>query len=139
MLEPSHRRAILVGDNTRNPQLELDVGDGAVEAGDRVLTTGVGGILPPDLPIGTTMNDGGTVRVALSATADASDFVQILDYGVPAQAPKLSAADVPSVQVSAANVVASEAPAKVASPRKPAQTVASASKEIPKPAQQGDR
>ena len=33
VIEPSHRRAILIGDNTPAPQLELDVGDGPVRAG----------------------------------------------------------------------------------------------------------
>ena len=59
VIEPSHRRAILTGDNTPSPRLELDVGDGPIKAGDRVISTGDGGLLPPDVPVGVVMKDGG--------------------------------------------------------------------------------
>jgi rod shape-determining protein MreC len=83
MIEPSHRRAILIGDNTPAPHLELDVGDGPIKPGDRVVSTGDGGLLPPELPIGTVIQDGHDVRVALFARPGSSDFVHIVDYSVP--------------------------------------------------------
>ena len=83
VIEPSHRRAILIGDNTPAPQLELDVGDGPIRPGDRVLSTGDGGLLPPDLPIGVVMGQGSEFRAALSAAPGTSDVVQIVDYRVP--------------------------------------------------------
>src|SRR5258706_11910255 len=59
VIEPSHRRAILTGDNTPSPRLELDVADGPIQAGDRVISTGDGGLLPPDGPIGVVLGEGG--------------------------------------------------------------------------------
>jgi rod shape-determining protein MreC len=94
VVEPSHRRAILAGNNTAMPELELDVGDGKIGAGARVLTTGDGGLLPPDLPIGTVMEGSGAYQVSLFAGADASDYVQVLDYGEAVNLPVASAADV---------------------------------------------
>ncbi len=82
VIEPSHRRAILVGDNTPSPQLELDVGDGPVKSGDRVLTTGDGGLLPPDVPVGLVSGNGEGARVALFASASSADAINILDYRV---------------------------------------------------------
>jgi rod shape-determining protein MreC len=87
VIEPSHRRAILSGDNTPSPQLEPDVGDGAIKAGDRVLSTGDGGLVPPGLPVGIVTGEGDSLRVALFAKADASDFVHVVQYNVPAVPP----------------------------------------------------
>lgn len=94
VIEPSRRRAILAGDNTASPRLELDVGDAQIKPGDRVLTTGDGGMLPPDLPIGVVMSGSGAPEVALFAAADASDYVQVLDYGAPSRPPQASPGDV---------------------------------------------
>ena len=83
VIEPSHRRAILIGDNTPAPQLELDVGDGPVRPGDRVLTTGDGGLLPPDVPVGMVTGTDTGARVVLFATPATADAVNILDYVIP--------------------------------------------------------
>jgi rod shape-determining protein MreC len=83
MIEPAHRRAILTGDNTPAPKLELDVSDGPVKPGDRVLSTGDGGLLPPDLPIGTVVREGNDLRVALFARPESADFVQIKAFRLP--------------------------------------------------------
>lgn len=83
VVEGSRRRAILAGDNTPAPRLDLDVGDNPVRVGDRVLSTGDGGVLPPDVPVGVVMDDGGALRVALYASPDATDYVRILNYTVP--------------------------------------------------------
>ncbi len=87
VIEPSHRRAILSGDNTPAPQLEPDVGDGTIKAGDRVLSTGDGGLVPPGLPVGIVTGEGDSLRVALFAKADASDFVHVVKYSLPAVPP----------------------------------------------------
>ena len=80
VIEPSNRRAILAGDNTGMPQLALDLGSAPVKAGDRVVSTGDGGLLPPDLAVGTVIEDGGTLRVALFADPDISDYVHVVSY-----------------------------------------------------------
>ena len=88
MIESSHRRAILSGDNTPAPVLDLDLAagtapEGTVVAGDRVLSTGDGGLLPAGVPVGVVRADGDEFRVALFAPS-AGDYVRVLDYWVPA-------------------------------------------------------
>ena len=88
MIESSQRRAILAGDNTPTPALDLDLAGGTptpdtAKPGDRVLSTGDGGLLPAGVPVGVVIEDGGDLRVALFA-ATAGEFVRVLEYGVPA-------------------------------------------------------
>ncbi len=85
VIQPSRRRAILTGDNSPSPFLELDLGEGAVKKGDRVFSSGDGGLLPPDLPVGQVVIDHGELRVALFADVNASDYVHIVDYTPPAE------------------------------------------------------
>ena len=85
IIRPSNRRAILSGTNTMAPSLQLDSlrldsGEGGVHPGDRVYSTGDGGILPPNLPIGMVMGDEDDWLAGLFADPDLSDYVQIVDY-----------------------------------------------------------
>ncbi len=102
LIEPAHRRAILMGDNTPAPKLELDVSDGPVKPGDRVVSTGDGGLLPPDLQIGTVMQDGSELRVALSARPESADFVQIKAFILPP--PPSATEPAPAVTASAPEI-----------------------------------
>ena len=95
-IEPSHRRAFLAGDSTAGPTLELDATEGEVHPGDRVLTTGDGGLLPPDIPVGVVTGAPGSYQVSLFASAGTSDFVQVLNQGEAPGIPVASAADVVS-------------------------------------------
>ena len=124
VIEPFHRRAILTGDNTPTPQLELDVGDGPVKPGDRVVSTGDGGLLPPDLPVGTVMQQGSELRVVLFAQPSTSDFVHILSYSLPeppiatdsVPAPATTAAEEPKVPAATVTAGISARPAPPAMP-----------------------
>jgi len=51
-IQPSGQRAILAGDNTLNPPLEFLENADLVRPGDRVVTSGDGGVFPPDLLVG---------------------------------------------------------------------------------------
>lgn len=87
VIETSQRRAILSGDNTPAPVLDLDLAGGTATpdvaaAGDRVLSTGDGGLLPAGVPIGVVMGAGDDLRVSLFA-ASAGDYVRVLEYDVP--------------------------------------------------------
>ena len=124
VIEPYHRRAILTGDNTPMPQLELDVGEGPVKPGDRVVSTGDGGLLPPDLPVGTVTQEGTELRVSLFAQPGTSDFVHILSYTLPeppiatdsVPAPTKSAAEEPKVPAATVTAGISARPAPPAMP-----------------------
>jgi rod shape-determining protein MreC len=72
-------RAILTGDGGANPKLDYLRTHDPLREGDRILTSGDGGVLPRGLPVGVAVKayDGGW-RVALDSDATPIDFVQIL-------------------------------------------------------------
>src|SRR3546814_19915720 len=64
MVESSRRRAILGGDNTEQPELLFLPRDSEVAVGDRSITSGPGGLVPPGLPVGVVSSGGApAVRV----------------------------------------------------------------------------
>lgn len=131
MIEPNHRRAILTGDNTPAPQLELDVGDGPVKPGDRVVSTGDGGLLPSDLPVGTVMQDGKALRVVLFARPGTSDFVNVMNYSVPE--PPLATDPVPATAADEPKVPPATITAGIAAhPAPPAMPLQSRSPDVPR-------
>lgn len=81
MIDRSNARAILTGDGGPNPKLEYLRGRDAVHQGDRVLTSGDGGVLPRGLPVGRAVKGlDGRWRVVLDADAGAIDWVRILKF-----------------------------------------------------------
>jgi rod shape-determining protein MreC len=109
IIEPSHARAILAGDNAKAPSLESLAQGATIAAGDQVLSSGDGGILPPGLPIGTVVAGGEGFRVALLADPALSQDVQVVEFKKPVeQPPQPSAGDLP---ISAAGLPPASAPA----------------------------
>lgn len=88
VIRPSNRRAILLGNDTRAPYLRLDSGQKEVHEGDRVYTTGDGGILPPELPVGVVVGQEDDLCAALFSNPEISDFVRIVDYTPEIEAPE---------------------------------------------------
>ena len=84
----SEARAILSGNNSDFPILAF-VGDSADwRDGDKVLSSGDGGVLPQGLPIGEVKtNERGELVVALSITGQTIDWVWVYPY-VPTQEPE---------------------------------------------------
>lgn len=79
LIDRSDARAILVGDGGGNPRLDFLRGQGTIQAGDRVLTSGDGGVFPRGLPVGVVARSiDGSWRVKLFADAGAIDFVRVL-------------------------------------------------------------
>jgi rod shape-determining protein MreC len=78
---PSGQKAILGGDNTPLPPLEFVDGVDQVRAGDRVVTTGDGGVFPPGLLAGTVVLGGdGRLRVKLAADYRRLEFLRIIRH-----------------------------------------------------------
>jgi rod shape-determining protein MreC len=77
-------QAIMSGANSPQPTLDLVSRTATLHAGDQVVSSGDGGLLPYGLPIGTVVpgNDGGW-RVALLAEAASTQDVEILNYSEP--------------------------------------------------------
>lgn len=79
MIDRTNARAILTGDGGPNPKLEYLRGQNAVKAGDRVLTSGDGGVFPRGLPVGVVVKGlDGRWRVVLASDKAAVDYVRIL-------------------------------------------------------------
>lgn len=90
--EASRVRAVLAGQATRAPELvtpyqvqapRLDfiVGAQSLREGERVITSGDGGIFPRGIPVGVARRQGdGSWRVALSAAQRPIDFVRLIPY-----------------------------------------------------------
>jgi rod shape-determining protein MreC len=101
MIDRTNARAILTGDGGPNPKLEYLRGREPVKQGDRVITSGDGGVVPRGLPVGVAVKGlDGRWRVALAADSSAIDFVQILkfvDFAQLADQQALSAIHVPPV------------------------------------------
>lgn len=77
-------RAILAGDAGRLPRLEYLSEDAGVAPGDEVTTSGVGGMFPRGLRVGTVERDGTTLRVKPHARLDRLEYLSILAYDNPA-------------------------------------------------------
>lgn len=81
MIETSRDQAILAGDNTSRARLIFLPLNPRVAVGDRVVTSGQGGLLPPGLPIGRVAAIGEhKVAVAPLVDWDRLDYVRLLDY-----------------------------------------------------------
>ncbi len=86
-IAPGNVQAIMTGDNTALPTLDMVSHTVTLHAGDQVTSSGDGGLLPAGLPIGTVTADGsGGWRVALLADAGASQDVEILNFSKPPEA-----------------------------------------------------
>jgi rod shape-determining protein MreC len=79
LLARTNGRAILSGDGGDAPKLDYVRSSVGLKEGDRVLTSGDGGVFPRGLPVGTVVRglDGGW-HVALDSDAAPIDYVQIL-------------------------------------------------------------
>jgi rod shape-determining protein MreC len=81
LIEGSGDRAIMEGNNSRLPVLSFLEAAHQVSPGDRVLTSGDGGVFPPLLPIGVvTSPSEGELRVDIFTDLSRLEYVQILAY-----------------------------------------------------------
>ena len=116
-IAPGNRQAILVGDNTPMPSLDTMSQIVTLRPGDQVISSGDGGLLPPGLPIGTVVEQGGHYRVALLADAASSEDVEVLAFRQPPEQPPAT----PELPAVAAGL-----PPATATPPAPPQTAATA-------------
>jgi len=105
VVRPSGQRAIVTGDNGRAPTLEFVEQPDEINPGDRVVSSGDGGLYPPDILVGrVAVGPDGRLRVQLAADYRRLDFVRVvrtppatpIDGGVELIGPPLPA-DVPPV------------------------------------------
>jgi rod shape-determining protein MreC len=82
-VERTDEHALLDGDNSDRPRLMFLDPRVPVQPGDRILTSGSGGVFPPGLPVGEVEAiEGGIVRVAPAAELTRLDVLRLVDYGL---------------------------------------------------------
>ncbi|MGB8602164.1 MAG: rod shape-determining protein MreC, partial [Rhizomicrobium sp.] len=93
---PGNAQAIMAGNNTRMPAIEVLSHGVDITAGAQVISSGDGDILPAGLPVGVIVAYGHDFRVALFADQSTATDVQILDYKQPMEQPHVpTAGDLP--------------------------------------------
>lgn len=106
-VQPSGQKALLSGDNSALPPLEFLEDADLVRPGDRVVTSGDGGMLPAGLLVGqVVMGTDRRLRVVLSADYERLEFLRVLrsheldpitDPGALIAPPPVSPTPVPAV------------------------------------------
>ena len=79
LVQPSGQKAILSGDNSSLPPLDFLEDSDEVRPGDRVISSGDGGVFPAGLLVGqVVMGNDNRLRVALSADYQRLEFLRVL-------------------------------------------------------------
>ena len=83
IIQPSGQTAIVAGDNTIAPYIDFLENPERVRPGDRVISSGDGGVFPNGLLVGQVAADpGGRLRVRLAADYERLEFLRVLrDHG----------------------------------------------------------
>lgn len=88
LIQSSGQRAILTGDNSDLPRLEFLATGATVRSGDRIVTSGHGGVFPPGLAVGvvTSISDDG-VRIRPFVDWGRLSHVTVVKYTAPEPLP----------------------------------------------------
>lgn len=80
-IQPSGQTALIAGDNSAAPVLDFLENRELVRPGDRVITSGDGGVFPAGLLIGQVAQDpSGRLRVRLSADYERLEFLRVIRH-----------------------------------------------------------
>jgi rod shape-determining protein MreC len=83
VLENTRTRAILAGNNSERPRLIYVPAGARVSPGDRIVTSGHAGALPPGIPVGVVSSvDDTVIRVQPFIDRDRLEVVRIVDFGL---------------------------------------------------------
>ena len=112
-IEPGNIQAIMAGDNSSQPSIEVVSQNAHLQPGNQVASSGDGSLLPPGIPIGTITQHGAYFRVSLLADSASSQDVNVLDYKRPIEnMPTPQPSDLPATAAG----LKPAAPAPVTSP-----------------------
>ena len=99
VIQPSGQRAIVAGDNSAAPPIDFLENPDLVRPGDRVISSGDGGVFPAGLLIGQiALDPGGRLRVRLAADFERLEFLRVLRHhgtGQVVNDPSIIAQDAP--------------------------------------------
>jgi rod shape-determining protein MreC len=89
VLDGSRAKAVLAGDNSERPLLVFATDPDTIKIGDRIVTSGEGGVFPPGLPVGLVAAiDPGGVRIEPFAQLSQLGYVLVVDYGLSNSLPQ---------------------------------------------------
>jgi len=88
-VERTGERAMLDGDNSDRPRLVFLDPKTTTDSGDRIVTSGAGGVFPPGLPVGVVSAvESGVVRIEPYAELSRLQMVRLIDYGLAGVLPQ---------------------------------------------------
>ncbi len=88
IVERTHAKAVLAGDNSARPRLIYANSSEAIKIGDRIVTSGEGGLFPSGLPVGVVAAlEGGPPRVEPYVELSQLGSVLIVNYGLAGSLP----------------------------------------------------
>src|SRR6202030_434074 len=83
VVDGTRQRAIVAGDNSARPSLRYVDAGGTIRIGDRIVTSGQGGVFPPGLPVGVVASvPSEGARVEPYAALERVDRLRLVDYGL---------------------------------------------------------
>ena len=89
VVEGSRVNAMLAGDNSEQPRLVYATEAEALKIGDRIVTSGEGGVFPPGLPVGLVASlEHGAARVEPFVDLSQLGHVLVVDYGLSGGLPQ---------------------------------------------------
>jgi rod shape-determining protein MreC len=78
-IQPSGQKALIGGDNTPRPPIEFLENIDVVRPGDRVVSSGDGGVFPAGLLVGeAVLGNDGRLRVQLAADYERLEYLRVL-------------------------------------------------------------
>jgi rod shape-determining protein MreC len=108
-LDATHERAILAGDNTDRPQLIYLPPHARPQLGDKLVTSGDGGVFPPGLIVGVVASIEGTaIRIEPATDLSRVEYLRVIDFGLGGVLPQ-NAVPLPK-QPKKARIEASDGP-----------------------------
>jgi rod shape-determining protein MreC len=92
-VERSHTSAVLAGDNSERPRLLYANDADSLKVGDRIITSGEGGVFPPSLPVGVIASlANGIPQVEPYVELSQLSYLVVVDYGLAGALPQPPAA-----------------------------------------------
>jgi rod shape-determining protein MreC len=89
LVESSRERAIVVGDNSDLLRLQFLGTHAAPRIGDRIITSGHGGVFPAGLPVGVVVDaTDGHVRIKPFANPNRLEALRLIDYALGGTLPQ---------------------------------------------------
>lgn len=89
VVDGSRERAVLAGDNSEQPRLLYLGQKPSLKVGDRIVTSGHGGVFPPGIPVGAVASiQDAIVRVEPFVELSRLDYLRIVDYGLTGVLPQ---------------------------------------------------